>query len=328
MEGIEGRSFLVTGGYSLVGSHIAEQLLGAGAARVRLLDNGAIGTVASIRALATDDRVTVVHADILRQDALMEAADGVDGVFHTAFFITTALAHNLSTGMDVNIRGVMNILEACRWQKVPRIVMSSSIAAYGHPVGQVVTEDAGFQPQGMKPAGALYGAAKVIGEQLCAFYRERYGISYASLRYSTVYGERQHDRGMHVIPIMAAYRAARQGQDIFTLQGEGSDRHDYVYAGDVGRANLLAMVGRASHGNYTIATGVSTPVNEVVRLVLHACGSQAQPRYQQVAVANPNAYQSVPRFDITKAREELGWQPSTPLAQGIARMIAWCDANS
>lgn len=326
MDGIQGKSLLVTGGFSLVGSHIAEQLLAAGAARVVLMDNGSLGSPASVQALRDDPRVRVVQADILRQDALMEAAEGMDGVFHTAFFITTALARNLSTGMDVNIRGLMNVLEACRWQHVPRIVLSSSIAVYGHPVGEVVHEDAPFQPQGMKPAAALYGAAKVVGEQLCAFYQQQHGISFASLRYSTVYGERQHERGMHVIPIMAAYRAARKGEASVTLQGDGTDRHDYVYAGDVARANLLAMQAAAS-GGYTIATGASTPVDEVVRLVLEACGARTQVRYEQVARDNPNAYQSVPRFDIGKAQRELGWEPATPLPQGIGCLVAWCDAH-
>jgi UDP-glucose 4-epimerase len=325
MDGIRGESFLVTGGFSLVGSHIAEHLLAGGAARVQLLDNGSIGKARTVQSLCADERVRVLQADILRQDALMEACEGVDGVFHTAFFITTTLARDLATGMDVNIRGVMNVLEACRWQKVPKIVISSSIAAYGHPTGEVVTEDAGFQPQGMKPAGALYGAAKVIGEQLCAFYQERHGLAYASLRYSTVYGERQHERGMHVIPMMTAWRAARAGQDSVALQGDGTDRHDYVYAGDVARANLIAM--QSGQGNYTIATGVSTPVSEVVRLVLQACGARTQVRYREVANDNPNAYQSVPRFDIAKAGRELGWAPEVPLADGLARMVAWCDAN-
>lgn len=326
MHGIQGKSFLVTGGFSLVGSHVAEQLLAAGAGRVVLLDNGSLGSAGSVQALSADPRVRVVQADILRQDALMEAAEGMDAVFHTAFFITTALARNLSTGMDVNIRGVMNVLEACRWQKVQRIVLSSSIAVYGHPVSEVVHEDTPFQPQGMKPAAALYGVAKVAGEQLCAFYRERYGLSFASLRYSTVYGERQHERGMHVIPIMAAYRAARKGEATVTLQGDGTDRHDYVHAGEVARANLLALRSAAC-GGFTIATGTSTSVNEVVRLVIEACGARTQVRYQQAVSDNPNAYQSVPRFDIGRAKRDLGWEPTTSLPQGIARLVAWCDAH-
>jgi UDP-glucose 4-epimerase len=326
MDGIQGKSYLVTGGFSLVGSHIAEQLLEAGAARVVLLDNGSVGSAATVGALAADPRVTLVNADILRLDAVMEALEGIDGVFHTAFFITVPLARNLWTGMDVNVRGLMNVLEACRWQKVPRIVYSSSIAAYGHPSGPVVDESAGFQPAGMKPAAALYGAAKVMGEQLCAFYRERHGLDFAALRYATVYGERQHRRGMHVVAIMAAYEAARRGEAP-VIEGDGTDEHDYVYAGDVARANLLAMQSDRSGEGYTIATGRSTPVAEVLRRVLDACNSPHRPRFTRVAADNPNAYQSVPRFDISKAERELGWKPLTSLDAGIRRLVAWCDAH-
>jgi len=78
MDGIQGKSYLVTGGFSLVGSHIAEQLLEAGAARVVLLDNGSVGSAATVGALAADPRVTLVNADILRLDAVMEALEGID----------------------------------------------------------------------------------------------------------------------------------------------------------------------------------------------------------------------------------------------------------
>jgi len=327
MDAIQGKAFLITGGFSLVGSHIAQQLLDGGAARVVLLDNGAVGSTASVQEFRGDARVEVVKADILRIDALLQALEGIDGVFHTAFFITMPLAHDLWTGMDVNVRGLMNVLEACRWQKVRRFVFSSSIAAYGHPREEVVTEGAGFQAEGMKPAAALYGAAKVMGEQLCAYYRERYGIGFASLRYSTVYGERQHQRGMHVIAMVAAYQAARQQQQSLVIQGGGQDRHDYVYAGDVARANLLAMQSGLQGESYTIATGVSVPVSEVVRLVLQACGSSLQPQYTHAAANNPNAYQSVPRFDISKAKAGLGWMPATPLEVGLRRLVAWFDVQ-
>ena len=269
----------------------------------------------------------LVNADILRLDAVMEALEGIDGVFHTAFFITVPLARNLWTGMDVNVRGLMNVLEACRWQKVPRIVYSSSIAAYGHPSGPVVDESAGFQPAGMKPAAALYGAAKVMGEQLCAFYRERHGLDFAALRYATVYGERQHRRGMHVVAIMAAYEAARRGEAP-VIEGDGTDEHDYVYAGDVARANLLAMQSDRSRrglhhrdrpldpGGRGAAAWCSTPA-----------ARRTAPRFTRVAADNPNAYQSVPRFDISKAERELGWKPLTSLDAGIRRLVAWCDAH-
>jgi UDP-glucose 4-epimerase len=326
MDGIRDKRFAVTGGYSLVGSHIAEQLLAAGARQVRLLDNSAIGQRSSVAALLADPRVEARTVDVLRLDALMEAFDGMDGAFHTAFYITVPLSRDLWTGMDVNVRGAMNVLEACRWQRVPRLVYSSSIAAYGHPKGQTVDESAPFDAVGMKPAAALYGAAKVMGEQLCALYRERHGLGYACLRYSTVYGERQHRRGMHVQAMMAAYQAIRGGRRP-VVEGTGADRHDYVYVGDVAAANLLAMASGRGGEAYTIATGEPTPAAEVVREVIRACGSDLEPEFTHPSADNPNVFHSVPRFDVGKARRELGWTPRTPLSEGIRRLVAWSDAH-
>jgi UDP-glucose 4-epimerase len=326
VDGIRDKSFVVTGGYSLVGSHIAEQLLSAGAKRVRLLDNGAVGSAATIADLRDDPRVEAIRADVLRLDALMEAFEGADGVFHTAFFITVPLSRDLSTGMDVNVRGLMNVLEACRWLRVPRIVCSSSIAVYGHPEGDLVDETAPFQSAGMTPIAALYGAAKVMGEKLCALYQERHGLGYACLRYSTVYGERQHRRGMHVLAMMSAYEAVREGRRP-TVEGTGTDRHDYVYVGDVAHANLLAMVSRRPAGNYTIATGIPVPAGDVVREVIRACGSTLEPEFMARSADNPNVFHSVPRFSIRKAALELGWEPRTSLVEGIRRLVAWNDMN-
>jgi UDP-glucose 4-epimerase len=326
MDGIRGRTFVITGGFSLVGSHIAEQLLAAGAGRVRLLDNGAVGQASTVRELLADPRVEAVPADVLRLDALLNAFQQADGVFHAAFFITMPLANDLWTGMDVNVRGTMNVLEACRWQRVPRLVYSSSIAAYGHPQSPEVSEDDPFDARGMKPAAALYGAAKIMGEQLCALYQERHGLAYACLRYATVYGERQHRRGMHVMAMMAAYEAARAGRRP-VIEGTGTDRHDYVYAGDVGRANLLAMCSEHAAAAYTIATGSTASVGEVVRLVLGACGCEAEPEYVSSASGNPNVHHSVPRFSVDKARRELGWEPQVPLPEGVRRLVAWQDAH-
>ena len=196
---LKGGRFLIAGGFGLIGSHVADQLLAAGADMVTLFDNAAVGTAETVAHLRSELRVKLLRGDILRLNEVFDALDGVDGVFHPAYFITIPLSQNLWTGMDVNVRGLMNVLEACRWRGVKKFVYSSSIAVYGGRVEGVVREEDPFAHNNVPPASALYGAGKVMAEHLCAFYKERYGLDYVALRISTVYGERQHGRGLNVV---------------------------------------------------------------------------------------------------------------------------------
>src|SRR5207302_3738965 len=130
---IQGGRFLLTGGASLIGSHVAEQLLEAGAGQVVLFDNYALGSPEVAAFLAQDKRVRVVRGDITRLHELLDALDGIDGVFALAGFLTLPLSQNPGLGLDVNVRGMFNIVEACRNRGVKKVVFSSSVATFGHP---------------------------------------------------------------------------------------------------------------------------------------------------------------------------------------------------
>jgi len=125
---IAGRRFLVTGGASLIGSHLTEQLLEAGVAAVILFDNYVLGSPEVAASLAQDRRVTAVRGDITRLPELLDALDQVDGVFALAGFLTLPLSQNPGLGLDVNVLGMYNIVEACRYRGVKKVVFASSVA--------------------------------------------------------------------------------------------------------------------------------------------------------------------------------------------------------
>lgn len=318
------KKFVVTGGFGLIGSHIAEQLLAAGAREVVLFDNGAVGSCSTVEHLLGRRSITVVQGDILRINELYDAFEGASGVFHTAYFITIPLSKNLWAGMDVNIRGLMNVLEACRVRGVPRIVYSSSISTYGNTVDEVVTEDKPFAGAGVHPAAALYGAGKVISEHLCAFYKERHGLDYIALRISSVYGERQHGRGINVLPILQAYERIQQGLPP-QINAQAEEVHDYIYAGDVAVAQLLAMRSEVSGEALNVAAGESTSYEQLIRTVLDACDSQLEPEFKEESGRLRSAAVTRNRFSIDKADRLLGWKPRVSLREGISRLIAWED---
>ncbi|WP_034302686.1 NAD(P)-dependent oxidoreductase [Herbaspirillum sp. RV1423] len=316
------KKFLITGGFGLLGSHIAEQLLTAGARQVVLFDNGSVGSRETVRHLLDDPRIVVIGGDILRQNELYDALEDVSGVFHTAYFITLPLSKNLWTGMDVNIRGIMNLLEACRIRGVQKIIYSSSISTYGNTSVGVITEDCPFSSHGVHPAPALYGSGKVMSEHLCAFFKQRYGLDYVAVRVSSVYGERQHGRGINVLPIMQAYDRINQGLPPL-VNAEADEVHDYVYAGDVAAAQLLAMQSGVSGEAINVAAGESTTYETLIRTVLEVCGSDLEPEFRQEAGRIKSAGVTANRFSIDKAAALLNWRPTVTLKQGIQRLIEW-----
>jgi len=318
------RRFLITGGFSLIGSHIADQLLAANAEQVVLLDNGALGHATTVSHLVDNPRVRMVRGDILRIEDVVDVMDGMSGVFHTAAFITLPLSQQPVLGLDVNVRGLMNVLEGCRWAGVGKIVYSSSISAFGS-AGGVINETTPFAGAGVQPASALYGLSKLMGEQLCALYRQRHGIDWMAVRCATVYGERQHARGLNVVPIVQAHDRIRRGEQP-VIQGDPHEVHDYVYVGDVARGHVMAMDRDVSGEVVTLATGHLTTLDALIRVVLKVCGSDVDPVFDQ-GERLKTAGTDIERFDVEKAARVLGWTAEVALEDGIRRLIAWRESS-
>ncbi|HUA53634.1 MAG TPA: NAD-dependent epimerase/dehydratase family protein [Candidatus Sulfotelmatobacter sp.] len=321
---IKGKRFLLTGGASLIGSHVTERLLAGGATSVVLFDNYSLGSPELAAAMGRDKRVSVVRGDILRPNELYDALDGVDGVFALAAFLTLPLSQNPMLGMDVNVRGMMNVLEACRYRGVKKVVFSSSVATFGEPDVPDVDEDTPFRWQKSQPATTLYGATKIIGECLGRLYKQRYGIDFVGLRYSTVYGERQHLRGINAIYIVEAYEAIKAGMRP-VLPGDGTQAYDYVYAGDVARANLMAMGSAVTEESFIIATGVDTSLNEVVKILGRLTNRNVEPEYRTDPSKPRTAMKPKLGYSPAKAERLLGWKPEVSIEEGIRRLIKWTE---
>jgi UDP-glucose 4-epimerase len=326
---LNGARILVAGAASLVGSHTADKLLAAGAGEVVLLDNFAFGTPEAIAHLKGEPRVRIVKGDLMRLPDLLAATEGVDGVLHLAAYMTLGFAQTPWEAIDVNLRGAQNMLEACRVNKVKKVVFASSNAVYGYGPGVkgVLVEGGPFHSTGAPPAAILYGASKIMGEQLCRQYHQKHGLDYVVLRYSTVYGERQHYRAANALYIMETYDRVRRGERP-VLPGDGSDTKHFVNVADVARANLAAFESAATD----VAVNVSGPepitTGELVRLVLDYCGSTLQPEIRPdppgtVRLTSGGAF----HIPHDRAGELIGWRPEVHMREGIARLLAWREAQ-
>jgi len=327
---IEGTRFLLTGGASMIGTRTTELLLAQGAREVVLFDNLSFdkpdGTVA---ALCATGRVRLVQGDVLDPAALAQACQGVAGVFALAGFMSAGIAKDPALGLDVNIRGTHHVLQACVAQKVARLVFASSSAAYGYgAIGGAIREDEPFHSDRVPAPPALYGASKVIGEQLCHLFRAQHGLSFVALRYSTVYGERQHYRSTNALYIIEAYDRVARGESPI-LYGDGSETKDFVYVGDVARANVLAMASDIAGEAFNISGGRELTTRHLAETIIRLAGSTLEPEYRAAPASGFRITTDGPfHYDNAKAQRMLGWSPEVPIEDGIARMIAWRRASA
>jgi len=319
---IAGGKFVITGGASLIGSHVAECLLQEGAREVVLLDNFALGTPDTVRELLGDTRIKLVRGDILRVNELYDAFAAADGVFAIAGFLTLPLSQNPSLGLAVNVDGQVNVFEACRYRGVKKVIFSSSVAVYGEPGPGLIDETTPANLAAFQPAAALYSCSKLIGESLCRLYHAKHGVQAIALRYSTVYGERQHYRGVNALYIMDSYDRIMRGERPI-IPDDGSEVHDYIHVADVARANVMAMASDVSGESFNVATGVATSLNRVVELLLQITGSQLKPEYKSGASHVRSSTGSQLDFSRAKIERMLGWRPGITIEEGIRRLIDW-----
>lgn len=317
--------FVITGGASLIGSHVADALLAQGAREVVLLDNFSLGTPETVRHLDGDDRVKLLKGDILRINELYDAFKGADGVFAIAGFLTLPLSQNPPLGLAVNVEGQVNTFEACRYAGVKKLVFSSSIAAYGEPEGDaVIDESSPANLAGYQPGSMLYSCTKLIGEALCKLYSQKHGVDAVALRYATVYGERQHYRGVNALYIIQNYDRIKRGERP-TLPGDGSEVHDYIHVADVARANVMAMASQVTGEVFNVVTGVETTVKRISEILLDITGSDLAPEYADEAGAVKATSSPSLRLSREKASRMLGWEPQVSVEDGIRRLIGWIE---
>ena len=326
---IESGRFLITGGASLIGSHTAEELLAAGAAEVVLFDNLAFGTPEEqVAPLLATGRVRLIRGNVLDGQSLAAACVGIDGVFALAGFMSAGLGADPGLGLDVNIKGTLNALEACRVNRVRKFVLASSSAVYGYgAIGGAIPESDPYRSAGVPAPPALYGASKIIAEQLCRLYGDQHALDFLILRYSTVYGERQHYRSVNALYIIEACDRLAQGKPAI-LYGDGSETKDFVYVGDVARANRLAMASDIVGEAFNISGGKPLTVKFLAETIARIVGSDLAPEYRTAPATGFRIATDAPfHYDRSKAEAMLGWTPLISIEAGIRRLVAWRRQN-
>ncbi len=317
MNSIQGTKILITGGAGFIGSTIADQLLDAGAAEVRVLDNFIRGTMRNLAIAKTKGNLVVIDGDVRDVDTVDAAVEGVDYVFHQAALRITRCAEAPREGVEVLIGGMTNVLESAVRHKVKKIVAASSASVYGDPSYLPMDENHPFNNR------TLYGAGKIANEQVLRAYYEMFGLPYVAFRYFNVYGPRMDLDGVYTEVLVRWMDAIEAGQSP-KIFGDGSQSMDFVFVEDVARANVAALVSDVTDEVFNVGMGVQTTLNELCHLLLKVSGSSLKPEYMPARKVNNVQAR---RAAIEKAEKMLGFRGQIDLETGLKVLIKWRSAT-
>ena len=246
--------------------------------------------------------------DIRHTDALdrIFADEQVQIVFHEAAqtLVPYSMEHPKEDA-ELNIMGLINVLDMCRKYHVEKIIFSSSAAVYGDNLNVPLKEDQPLMPT------SFYGLTKVTAEKYIQLYHDVFGLSYAILRYSNVYGERQGSHGEGGV-VYVFSKALAQGRDL-TIFGDGEQSRDFIYVKDIARANIKAMDAAVPSGIYNVSTAIETTINALKEILLYFSRVPVQVSYADAR--GGDIYRSA--LDNTAAKQVLQWKPATKLLQGL-----------
>jgi len=297
----------VTGGAGFIGSHVADALLDQGHT-VHVIDDLSTGRRRNVPAEAT----------LFEQDIRSEAAAGLIAkheyellVHHAAQMDVRKSVDDPGFDADVNIRGLLNLMEAGVEHGLQKVVFASTGGAiYGEPAYTPQDLDHPLQP--VSP----YGVAKLAAEKYLQYYRQEYGVETVSLRYANVYGPRQNPHGEAGVVAIFARELLTGGQPV--IYGDGEQTRDYVYVGDVVHANLAAL-SHPESGVFNVGTTRETSVNELFE-TMRDLSDRTVP--EEHAPAKPGEQQrSV--LGVEQSRQALGWAPEVSLEEGLRRTMDW-----
>lgn len=308
------RKILVTGGAGFIGSHLCETLLARGDAVVAYDNFDPFYDIEikrrNVKVLQKSDAFTLVDADIRDRAAAEQALEGVDCIVHLAARagVRPSIEQPL-VYQDVNVGGLNVMLEAARTRGIKQFVFASSSSVYGNNKKVPFSED-----DPVDNPISPYAATKKAGELICHTYHHLFGMDITCLRFFTVYGARQR-------PDLAIHKFTRliEAGEPIPVFGDGSMMRDHTYIDDIIRGVVASIDHCGGYRIYNLGESRPVSLSDLIAAIETALGKKAIIDRKPVP---PGDVQTT-YADVSRAQAELEYEPTTHLADGLARFVAW-----
>jgi len=314
---------LVTGGAGFIGGHLAERFLADGH-DVVVLDNFdpfyareiKEHTVEICRETAADGEGSydLVEGDVRDDDLVEDLVAEADYVYHEAAQAGVRRSVQNPRKYDsVNVDGTLNVLDAAREHGIERVVVASSSSVYGKPISLPYDEEDPTMP--VSP----YGASKLAQERYTCAYANCYDLPAVALRYFTVYGPRMR-------PNMAISNFVSRSinGEAPVVYGDGSQIRDFTYIEDIVEANVRLLETEAADGE---AVNIGSNGTIEIETLAEEIRDQLAPDLELEYDDRHDADAEATHADVSKARELLGYEPSTSIREGVSKFVEWYRAN-
>ncbi len=301
---------LITGGAGFIGSHLAEHFQGQ--AEVRVLDNLRTGHRRNLAGL----KVEFMEGSITDRALVRRAVAGVDYVFHLAALVSVPESVERPFDcVDLNVTGLLNVLEAAAAAGVRKLCFSSSAAIYGD--NPVVPKREDMLPEPRSP----YAVTKLDGEYYCRQFTEAGRLETTALRFFNVFGPRQDPAGAYAAAVPIFMQRALANAPI-TIYGDGGQTRDFIYVKDIVAANVFAAGMPGLTGVYNVGYGGQITILDLARAIIAAANSRS--------VINHAAERA---GDVRHSRASVdklqaaGFKPVSSLERGLAETLAFLKAQ-
>ena len=293
---------LVTGGAGFIGSNLVDYLIQQGH-EVICVDNE---SAECNDKFYWNDKACNIIGDITDYDFIKNCFKDVDYVFHLAAESRLQPAiKNPIEAVYKNCVGTTTILQCAREAGVKRLIYSSTSSGYGfNPSPNVETQpDDCLNP---------YSASKVAAEKFCKMYSDLYGLETVVLRYFNVFGERSPRRGQYA-PVIGIFDRQKLSGEALTIVGDGTQRRDFIYVGDVAKANLIAAEATLDKKYFGQVFNIGSGINYSVQEIADAISDN------QTYIPKRDGEMETTWSNIEKASEILGWKPEVDVLEWIKK---------
>jgi UDP-glucose 4-epimerase len=305
---------LVTGGAGFIGSHLVDALIALGR-KVRVVDNFESGHRRNLAQHVGNAALDIVEADVADAGAMLEAARGVERVFHLAALADIVPSiQKPEAYFRANVDGTFAVLQAARAASSKRFVYVASSSCYGIPDVYPTPEEAEVRPQ------YPYALTKWLGECLVMHWAQVYRLPALSLRFFNIYGPRARTSGTYGA-VFGVFLAQLLAGKPLTIVGDGTQQRDFTYVSDAVAALTAAAESERTGRCYNVGSDRPVSVNRLVELI----GAR-----ETVHIPKRPGEPDCTFADTRRIRAELGWSASVPIERGVEHMLAaieyWRDA--